>query len=86
MKFKAAGKFQWNGIFLGDGDVEDQCSFAVFADDIEQAIKSANETLPDGAVVVALSREKEPIEIDFDLPDDHPTVVAMKEARDRSLN
>lgn len=52
------GDWEWHGIFVPEGtnSPDGQSEFTVFANDMEQAVKFANETLPERIEIVYLSR------------------------------
>jgi hypothetical protein len=56
MKFEFAGKYAWHGVFI-DAEDKEEIPFITYADDVASAVKASQETLPEGAEIVALGRE-----------------------------
>jgi hypothetical protein len=84
MEFKPDGKYEWHGVFIPeeDSDPSEQSEFTVFADDMEQAAKSAVETIP--GIVVLLQRGPYVGDESFELSDE--VEEKFKEAMKRTLN
>jgi hypothetical protein len=61
MTVMPAGKWAWIGTYVpaGSNDTEEQSEFAVYADDMASAVKSATETLPEGVDIVYLARSED---------------------------
>lgn len=76
MKFEFAGKYAWNGAFIDPEEDNEERPFVTFANDIAQAVKYAEETLPAGAIIVALEREVIPEdELSFEV--DSPAIAEL---------
>lgn len=88
MKFEPAGKWEWQGVWLEDenSDPKSQSPITIWADNIEEAAKSALEDLPEGACLVYLARGRDMTNVSFDIPEDSPGAKALEEIRKKEIN
>lgn len=78
MRVEPNGKWEWyvTCVPIGSNDPDEQILGTVFADDMTQAVRDAS--YPDGYEMVMITRGASTEGKGFDLPDDHPLVLAAK--------
>jgi hypothetical protein len=84
--FMPNGKWAWVGIYVPEesDSPEDQEEFVVYADDMETAVRHANETIPSGTNLVYIARSKNMEGVEIPVSDE--IREALEEAQKRSMN
>lgn len=74
MKIEPGGRWQWDGVWLDKEDSDpDTCkSILVWADTIDEAVRAAQQSLPEGSVVVQMSRGADVTGDTLEIPDNSP--------------